>query len=70
MSGSNTTDSGNNVVESGALFGANFAVVGDGSMGSGNNTGGGINIAVEPPGATSVGNCASALCVNLFGVNL
>jgi hypothetical protein len=27
----------------------------------GNNTGGGINIAIELPGATNVGNCASRL---------
>ena len=36
----------------------------------GNNTGGGINIAIERAGATDVGNCDKAMCINIFGHQL
>jgi hypothetical protein len=48
----------------------NLVFTGADSTNVGNNTGGGINIAFELPGATSVGNCATGMWVNLFGIQL
>jgi hypothetical protein len=45
----------------------NFVFVGAGSNNAGNNTGGGINIAIMPT-AAAPGNCAKAFCLNLFGM--
>jgi hypothetical protein len=36
----------------------------------GNNTGGGINIAIELPGVSNVGNCDRSACINIFGFQL
>ena len=63
--GDSTNNSGNNL-----NGGLNFVLVGSGSADSGNNTGGGLNIAIVGPNSTGVGNCASSLCVNIFGVQL
>jgi hypothetical protein len=63
--GGSTNNSGNNL-----NGGLNFVLVGSGSADSGNNTGGGLNIAIVGPNSTGVGNCASSLCVNIFGVQL
>jgi hypothetical protein len=45
-------------------------MIGNGSVNSGNNTGGGVNIAIIPPNSVNVGNCSSSMCVNLYGVQL
>ena len=65
---------GGNFVSGTGSFGSNFAIVGANgdsvALNSVSHTGGGINIAIELPGATNVGNCAAAACVNIFGIQL
>ena len=63
--GTDSTNVGNNTVG-----GLNLVFAAGNNINVGNNTGGGLNIAVELLGATDVGNCASAVCVNLFGIQL
>ena len=72
--GDNAIDAGHNVVIGANTFGQNWAVVlstaTNPTSDSGNNTVGGIKIAIELPGVNDVGNCAASVCVNLFGMQL
>ena len=77
--GANSSDSGNNIAIAAPPVGGplppaigggfNFAIIAPGSVSEGNNTGGGINIAILPT-AAAPGNCAKTLCINLFGFQL
>jgi len=69
--GAGSSDSGDNTPAATATTGGfNFAIINPGqTVAEGNNTGGGINIAIDPTTANP-GDCAKALCINLFGLVL
>ena len=68
--GAGSSGSGNNTATA-TSGGFNLAVIAPGqTVAEGNNTGGGINIAILPGDTGTAGNCSKSLCVDLFGMQL